>query len=61
MNAQPYPYQNRRPQPQNDVWVDLAFKGLLIFFLGAIGLLLLPAVVVAAVAAVLVGVLRLKW
>ena len=61
MNAQPYPYQNRRPQPQNDVLVDIAFKGLLIFFLGAIGLLLLPAVVVGAVAAVLVGVLRLKW
>lgn len=61
MNSQPYPYQNRRPQPQNDVWVDFAFKGLLIFFLGAIGLLLLPAVVVGAIAAVLVGVLRLKW
>lgn len=61
MNAQPYPYQNRRPQPQNDIWVDFAFKGLLIFFLGAIGLLLLPAVVVGAVAAVLVGLLRLKW
>lgn len=61
MNAQPYPYQNRRPQPQNDVWVDFAFKGLLIFFLGALGLLLLPAVVVGAVAGVLVGMLRLKW
>ena len=61
MNAQPYPYQNRRPQPQNDVWVDFALKGLLTFFLGAIGLLLLPAVVVGAVSAVLVGVLRLKW
>lgn len=61
MNAQPYPYQNRRPRPQNDVWVDFAFKGLLIFFLGALGLLLLPAVVVGAVAAVLVGMLRLKW
>lgn len=60
MNAQPYPYQNR-PEPQNDVWVDFAFKGLLIFYLAAMGLLLLPAVVVAAVAAVLFGVLRLRW
>lgn len=61
MNVQPYPYQNSRPQPQNDVWVDFAFKALLIFFLGAMGLLLLPAIVVAAVAVFLFGVLRLKW
>ena len=61
MNAQPYPYQDRHPHPQNDVFVDFAFKGLLIFFFGAMGLLLLPAVIVAAVAGVLVGVLRLKW
>ena len=61
MNAQPYPYENRHPQPQDDVFVDFAFKGLLIFFLGAIGFVFLPAVFVGAVTAVLVGVLRLKW
>lgn len=61
MNAQPYPHENRCPQPQNDFWVDFAFKGLLIFFFAAMGLLLLPAVVVAAAAAVLFGLLRLKW
>lgn len=61
MSAYPDRYPDRRPQPQNDFWVDLAFKALLIFFLGAIGLLLLPAVIVGVAAGLAFGIMRLKW
>lgn len=61
MSAYPNRYPDRRPRPQGDPWVNLAFWGVLIFFLGAIGLLLLPAVIVAVASAVMVGLLRLKW
>ena len=51
----------RQPFQQNDFFADYGFKIVLILIGGAIGFLLLPSIVVGGLAAVLFGVLRLRW
>jgi hypothetical protein len=52
---------NRPAYQQNDFFADYGFKIVLILIFGSIAFLLLPAAVVGALAAVLFGVLRLRW
>lgn len=52
---------NGQPYQQNDFLADYGFKIVLILIGGAFAFLLLPAIVVGGLAAVLFGVLRLRW
>lgn len=54
-------YPTRQAYQQNDFFADTGFKIVMILIFGSIAFLLLPAVVVGVLAAVLFGVLRLRW
>jgi hypothetical protein len=58
---QPQAFPHQQSHQQSDFFADYGFKIVLIVLGGAIGFLLLPAVVVGAVAAILFGILRLRW
>lgn len=58
---QPQAYPNRQTYQQSDFFADYGFKIVLILIGGAVAFLLLPAILVGAIAAVLFGVLKLRW
>ena len=60
MNPSPA-YPKPQPYQQNDFFADTGFKIVMILIFGSLAFLLLPAVLVGVLAAVLFGILRLRW